>query len=123
MLSSGTNGEPPVDTPLPTYYGYQLASLLTTPGSQLSPLPTASDSVLAYSSTTKAQRSVLLVNDDPSQSHTVPVAGLQRDGATLRSYTYSAASPSITSDTTTPSHAQGGLSLPPQSIVVLTPGS
>lgn len=51
MLSSSTSGELPVDTPFPTCYGYQLAALLTAPGSRVSATPVAaSDSVLAHSS-------------------------------------------------------------------------
>lgn len=124
VLSSGTNDEPPVNTPFPTYYGYQLAALLTAPGSRVSAMHVASsDSVLAYSSTRHDQRSVLLVNDDPAQSQTVSVAGLQPDGSTLRSYTYSADAPRITTATTTPAQAQQGLTLPPQSILVLTPAT
>lgn len=125
VLSSGTNGEPPVDTPLPSYYGYQLAALLTAPGSRVSAMPVSSDSVLAYSSARGAQRSVLLVNDNPTQSQTVSVAGLQRDGTSLRSYSYSysAATPQVTTGTTTPTQAYNGVTLPPESILVLSPAT
>lgn len=123
VLSSGTNGEPPVDTPLPSYYGYQLAALLTAPGSRVTSMPVSSDSVLAYSSARGAQRSVLLVNDNPTQSQTVSVAGLQRDGSSLRSYTYSAATPQITTGATTPTQAYTGVTLPPESILVLSPAT
>jgi hypothetical protein len=123
VLSSGTDGEPAVDTPLPSYYGYQLAALLTSRGSRVRSLPTGSDPVLAYSSDRDGQRSVLLVNDDPARARTVSVAGLQRDGVSLRAYTYSAGRPEITPATTTPIQAQQGVSLPPESIVVLTPAN
>lgn len=123
VLSSGTSDEPPVDTPFPTYYGYQLASLLTAPGSRVSALRTSSGSVFAYSSARGEQRSVLLVNDDPAQSQTVSVPGLQRDGSSLRTYSYSAGTPQITTGTSTPAQAQLGVTLPPESILVLTPAA
>lgn len=116
MLSSGTSGEPATDTPFPSYYGYALASLLTAPGAHLSALKSPSPTVTAFASRHGRSLSVMLINSDPAQAAPVSVRGMS---GTLRTYTYSAASPQISQGTTTGSAAQAGVAVPPESIEVL----
>ena len=122
MLSSGTSGEPAADTPFPAYYGCMLASLLTAPGARLSALPSPSPTVMAFASRSGETGSAMLINSSATKPVSVPVRGLggAGGGQALRSYAYSAASPRITAGNTTVAAARNGVTLPPQSIVVLT---
>jgi hypothetical protein len=66
---------------------------------------------------------VLLGNDDPTQSQTASVSGLEHDGSSLRTHAYGADAPGVTTATTTPRRSGYGFTLPPESIVALTPAS
>lgn len=115
MLSSGTSGEPATDTPFPSYYGYALASLLTAPGAHLSALNSPSPTLTAFASRHGPSLSVMLINSDPAQAAPVSVRGMS---GTLRTYTYSAASPQISQGATTGTAARAGIAVPPESIEV-----
>jgi hypothetical protein len=125
MLSSGTSGEPPVNTPFPAYYGYALASLLTAPGARLSAVKASSPAVTAFASRSGQSESVMVINSDSTAPVSVSVRGMSGTGTgpgreqVLRSYTYSAANPQIAQGSTTASAARNGIRLPPQSIEVL----
>jgi hypothetical protein len=120
MFSSGTSGEPAVDTPYPPYYGYELASLLAVHGARVGTLTIPTPNVYAYySSQPNGTYDVMLVNADPSNGYTVPVSSLGLTSSSETSYTYSAASPSVA----TSSFSGSSVSLPAESIMVLTGGS
>ncbi len=140
LLSSSTS-EGPIDSPQPPYYGYQLASHLATQGATLSNLflgSQASSGTLTSSGVTaptvpgtnvygwasKAQGggyAVLLENASTSSSANVSVASVGLSGvSSVTSYTYDNATPSIVSATM--SLSSGSITLPPESIVVLTSG-
>ena len=115
----------PSNTPLPAYYGYLLASFLTSSGAPLSSFTTGSSTVLGFKSTpASGAPTVLLINTSTSQTATVPVSGFSA-GSSLRTWTYSTASASATNPivqgTTTAQQVSAGLSLPAESIVVVGP--
>jgi hypothetical protein len=120
MFSSGTSGEPAVDTPFPPYYGYQLASLMAVHGAKVGTLVIPTPNVYAYYSVLpNGNYDVMLVNADPSNAYTVPTSSLGLTSASETSYSYSAASPSIA----TSSVSGSSVSVPAESIVELTGGS
>jgi hypothetical protein len=112
--------EPPLDTPLPAYWGYVMASLLTAPGAYLSDLPSPVPTVLAYQSFLPGtSHAVMLINTDDAAPVTVAVHGLQRSG-TLASHSYGLEQPSVVKGTTPAAQAEGGVLLRPESMTVLT---
>lgn len=117
MLSSGTSGEPAVDTPFPAYYGYLLASLLASPGARLTALPTSSAQVLAFGSRDGRSSAIMLINGGTGPV-TVSPQGLATAAGTVRSYRYSAADPRITAASQPAAAVRGGITLPPESIQV-----
>jgi len=120
LFSSGTSGEPTVDTPFPPYYGYELASLLAVHGASVGTLVIPTPNVYTYYSVLpNGTYNVMLVNADPSNSYTVPTSSLGLTSSSETSYTYSAASPSISSS----SLSGTSVTLPAESVVVLTGGS
>jgi len=113
----------PSNTPLPSYYGYLLASRLTRSSAPVATLATGSSTVLGFTSgQAGGSQAVLLINTNTSQSATVPV-NVFPAGSSLQTSTYSAASASATNPvvqgTTTAQQASSGLVLPPESIVVV----
>jgi hypothetical protein len=118
MLSSGTSGEPPVDTPFPSYYGYQLASLLTTPGSRLEAIPTTSPTLLEFRAQWGDRTSVMLINSDSTAPRTVTIGHFDH-GETLQTYSYSAANPTITTSPVPARELHGKVQLAPESIKVI----
>jgi hypothetical protein len=120
MFSSGTSGEPAVDTPYPPYYGYQLASLLAVRGATVGTLIVPTPNIYAYySQQPGGGYSVMLVNADPSNAYTISTSSLGITSTTETQYTYSAANPSVASS----SFSGTSVSVPAESIVVLTNGS
>jgi hypothetical protein len=120
LFSSGTSGEPTVDTPFPPYYGYQLASLLAVHGATVGTLVIPTANVYAYYSVLpNGSYDVMLVNADPSNAYAVPTSSLGLTSSSETSYSYSAASPSIS----TSAFSGSSVSVPAESIVVLTGGS
>jgi hypothetical protein len=120
LFSSATGGEPAIDTPNAPYYGYQLASKLAVAGAKVSTLTVPAPNVYAYaSSLPNGSYAVLLANADPANPAVVSTASLGITSPSETEYSYSAAQPSITTGAFTGT----SLSLPAQSVVVLTGGS
>ena len=115
-----TSSPAPGNAPLPAYYGYWLASLVTASG-RVETLDVGNSSVFGFQSGGEGRRVVLLINADTTQSETVRLDGF-RDG-TLQISTYSAASAAlanpIVQGTTSGRQVRGGIPLPPESITVL----
>ena len=113
----------PSNTPLPSYYGYLLASRLTRSSAAVSSLATGSSTVLGFASgQAGGSQAVLLINSNTSQSATVQV-NVFPAGSSLQTLTYSAATASaanpVVQGTTTAQQVSSGLVLPPESIVVV----
>jgi cellulose binding protein with CBM2 domain len=113
----------PSNTPLPSYYGYLLASRLTRSAAAVSSLTTGSNAVLGFTSgKAGGSQAVLLINTNTSQSATVRVDVFPA-GSALQTSTYSASSSSssnpVVQGTTTAQQVSSGVVLPPESIVVV----
>ena len=120
LLSSGSPEAEPAGDPLPPYFGEQLASMLTSPGSRLTPLGTGKPTLLGFRSDRNGGRRVLLINTDASHPVTITPSWF-RNGSTIETATYgasTAASPSPIVYSTTPSDSP--FPLPAQSMVVLS---
>ena len=120
LLSSGPPEKEPADTPLPPYYGEELASMLTAAGAHLRALVTGKSNLLGFQSDFNGLRRVLLVNTDATQPVTVTPNWFQPeskiDTATYSSSTAATPAPIVH----TSSSATTALSLPGESIVVLS---
>jgi hypothetical protein len=113
--------EPPLDTPLPAYWGYVMASLLTAPGSYLSDMPAPSPAVLAYQSFLPgSSAAVMLINTDDVNPVTIAVGGLHPPQGALTTYSYGLEQPSVITAATTVAAAASGVLLRPESMIVLT---
>jgi hypothetical protein len=120
MFSSATSGEPAMDTPYPPYYGYQLASKLAVKGAKVGILPIATPNIYSYySDLPDGSYAVMLINADPANSSQVSTSSLGITSPAETEYTYDAANPSVVSS----SFSGGSVSVPAQSIVVLTNAS
>jgi hypothetical protein len=123
LVSSGNQETGPAGTPLPPYYGYELASMLTSTGSRLRAVAVAPSSVLGFESDLRGRRSVLLVNSAPKPQ---PIsAGWFRPGLEIQTETYSAATstdaePIVGSTVSSTTGSATTVSLPAESIVVLS---
>ncbi|MGH3165863.1 MAG: cellulose binding domain-containing protein, partial [Trebonia sp.] len=117
MFSSGSNGEPAVDSPYAPYYGYALAAKLAVKGATVGTLLVPTPNIYAYySEQAGGGYSVMLVNADPSNGYTISASSLGLTSSAETEYAYSAASPSIATSSLT----GGPVSVPAQSIVVLS---
>jgi hypothetical protein len=110
----------PNPTPLPPYYGYQLASLLTTPGARLSALNSGVGGVLEFGSRMSGGEAIAFINTNSAQTQVSLPVGRWPAGAQI--WTYSVANPQIT-QASLPATQQPGLMLPAESIVVVTTSS
>ncbi|MBS2963158.1 cellulose binding domain-containing protein [Actinocrinis puniceicyclus] len=120
MFSSATTGEPAMDTPYAPYYGYQLASKLAVSGAKVSTLNVATPNIYGYSSSRPGgSYAVLLANADPSNAYTVSTSSLGITSLSETEYAYSAAKPTIATST----FSGTSLTIPAESVVVLTDGS
>jgi hypothetical protein len=119
MFSSGNPA--PADSPLPAYYGYLLASLVAPEGAA-QPFDTSSSWVYGFRSGERGRRAVLLINTNVDGPVKLSVAEF-KDRGTVATWTYSAATASLSNPvvagTATGQQLQSGLSLPPESIVVI----
>jgi hypothetical protein len=113
--------EPSLDTPMPAYDGYELASLLTTPGARLTALPTPNASLFAFASTSGGKQAVLLINADDahSQGLRLPQLAGSQQSQSITTYAYSLEHPSIVKGSVTTAGLAQGVTLPPESIEVL----
>jgi hypothetical protein len=120
MFSSGSGGEPAVDTPYAPYYGYQLASKLAVRGAKVGTLPVSGSTVYGYySDLPGGSYAVLLANADPANPVTLSTSSLGITGTSGTEYTYDAANPAIASS----GFSGGSITLPATSVVVLTSGN
>ena len=120
LLSSGAPEPAPEGTPLPPYYGEELAAPLTTSGSRLTALRTNNSSIYGFQSDLAGHRRLLYVN---AGSDPVPLAfgASFRPGSTVAVSTYSQASASSADPVVSWVEPIGDpVSLPPESIVVLS---
>jgi len=120
LVSSGSPESEPAGTPFPPYYGEELASKLTTSGSDVKTVDSGSTDVLGFTSDLDRERQILLVNTAPSTVVSIADRWFA-SGSHLDTLTYSAS----TADTANPivrSTATAGRSLvlPAESIVVLS---
>jgi hypothetical protein len=117
MFSSGTSGEPAVDTPYPPYYGYQLASLLAVKGATVGTLLVPTPNVYSYySQLPNGSYDVMLVNADPSNSQVIATSSLGLTSSSETEYSYDNADPAIVSGTASGS----SVTVPAESVVVLS---
>jgi Cellulose binding domain len=120
MFSSAISGEPAMDTPYAPYYGYQLASVLAVKGAKVGTVIVPTPNIYAYSSVLPGGGyNVMLVNADPSNAYTVAASSLGLTSGSETEYTYDAANPTIVKGTAT----GGSISVPAQSVVVLSGGT
>jgi hypothetical protein len=120
LVTSGSPEPGATGTPLPPYYGERMASLLTEDGSRITALPMRSASLLGFESTLRDERRVLLVNATSSDATTVVPSGF-KEGALVRISTYSASTASTTVPITGTSElGPKSITLPAESIVVLS---
>lgn len=110
--------EPPLDTPLPAYWGFVLASHLAVEGAHLTDVSPDAPGVRAFASYRPGTEAIALLNTDDANPVTLRVSGLgsQPD---LTSYSYGLENPSITQATASVRAISGGITLAPESIVVL----
>ncbi|MFC1418030.1 cellulose binding domain-containing protein [Streptacidiphilus cavernicola] len=117
MFSSGSGGEPAVDTPYAPYYGYALAAKLAVKGAKVGTLAVSTPNIYSYySDLPDGSYAVMLVNADPGSGYTVNTAALGITGSAETEYTYDKADPSIVTGSLT----GASVTLPAESVVVLT---
>jgi hypothetical protein len=110
--------------PLSPYVGYLLASTLARPGAELSSLISDPTNVLAFQSVLPdGQVAVALINTDTSSAQKVKVGTSLAGNLSTESYSagnQNAADTKIVDGTTTAGAIAGGITLPAESILVLT---
>jgi hypothetical protein len=127
LISSGNDGEPAADTPLPPYYGIQMLSKLGKAGDTLVS-SSSSNSLLTVHAVKQAggNLALLLINKDPSNTTTatVSLAGFT-PAATGTSYTFGKTSSVIGSASVSGLGTSFQVSAAPYSLttIVLTPSS
>src|SRR6185312_15287456 len=119
MFSTGGDGQPPMNTPFPPYYGYLLASKLAVKGATVGTLAVAQANIYGYQSKLPdGSYGVMLVNADPANAYTLSTSSLGLSSGTLTKYAYSAAAPTVA----TSSQAAGSVTVPAEGAVVLVGG-
>jgi hypothetical protein len=110
-------------TPDQAYYGYLLASQLARPNAELSALTSSNSNVLAFQSVLpNGQVAVALINTNTATAEKVKVSTSLAGNLSTESYipsSVTAATTKITDGTTTTSAVAGGVTLRPESIVIL----
>jgi hypothetical protein len=110
-------------TPDQAYYGYLLASQLARPNAELSALTSSNSNVLAFQSVlSNGQVAVALINTNTASTEKVKVSTSLAGKLSTESYipaNLTAATTKIVDGTTTASAVAGGVSLRPESIVIL----
>jgi hypothetical protein len=110
--------EPALDTPLPAYWGFVLASKLAAPGAKVVDVtPAGSSPVYAFASYLSGVESVALVNTDDANPVTVSVTGLS--SGSLTTWDYGLENPQVVQGTAAGSQAKTGITLAPESIKIL----
>ncbi len=119
MFSSGSGGEPAVNTPYPPYYGYQLASKLAVRGARVGTLAVATPNIYGYyADLPGGGYAVLLANADPTNAYTLSASSLGLPGSGTE-YLYDAAHPTIS----TSAFSGTSVSVPAQGVVVVSSAS
>lgn len=124
MISSGNCNsdnvcEPPLNTPFPPYYAFQMLSKVALPGDTLVRASSDNQLVAVHAARNAGGGlSVELVNKDPANAYTVNLdyAGWAPSGAAPTVHTYAAEATSITTTTQGTARTQ---TIPPYSIVTL----
>ncbi|GAA0383289.1 ricin-type beta-trefoil lectin domain protein [Microbispora corallina] len=116
VLSSGSSGEPALNTPFPPYYGLAMAGRAGSPGDAIVQATSSNPLLAAHAVKTSGGVNVLLVNKDPSNSTTVALSysGFSPGGGTVLQWKKGA-----TSISTTTGSSATSITLPPYSITVL----
>jgi hypothetical protein len=114
----------PVDAPQPVYFGYQMAALLTRAGARLTDLGTPAKDIRAYASYAPGSpgtENVMLMNTSDTDWKTVSLSGIAGlPDATWQTTSYGLEHPQITPGTVTAGAVATGLTLEPESMVVLS---
>ncbi len=129
LLSSGSNQEPPAQTPFPPYYGLRLASMLTIPGSHLTQANSGVSGVSKFVARRQGTTTVMFVNEHLQTPRTV-ILHCKTPLSAMATYAYSAKDPRIVATdgssaavlhASTGSRGQRyvGLSLQPESVTVV----
>lgn len=117
MFSSGTDGQPAVNTPFPPYYGYKMASKLAVKGATVGTLAVATPNIYGYQSKLPdGSYAVMLVNADPANGYSISTSSLGLTGGAKTRYLYDKADPTIA----TSAFSGSSVTVPAESIVVLT---
>jgi hypothetical protein len=128
--------EPPLDTPLPAYWGFVLAEKLAQPGAAVTELDSPLSTVRAYVSQLAGSVSLMLINTDDTAQVTVGLGGLSDGwsrngrhqpsrrppapgGTRLETFTYSLEEPQIAEGSMSLALVERGIDLAPESITVL----
>lgn len=110
--------EPALDTPMPAYWGFVLASKLAAEGAVISEVtPPGGGPVYAFASYLNGVQTVCLVNTDDASSHTAVVAGL--GAGALTTWAYGLENPQVVAGTMPGSRAPQQVRLAPESVQVL----
>lgn len=110
--------EPALNTPLPAYWGFVMASKMTTPGATLVEMDRPSPTVFAFASTLNGDRKVCLVNTDDTAATTVTVDGLAATG-NIEMWQYGLTNPTLTDSRKPASSLSTGVTLPPESVTII----
>ena len=120
LLSVGNTDEPAVNRPFPDYYGLQIVSKVVGPFDRIVAASSNQGLVQAFAvQKPDGSVAVLLINDDPSVTYNVSLAGLnfQRfDGATVYSYGQTSASVKVTHEF---GHNLGSQTIAPYSLTAI----
>lgn len=97
ILSAGDTGEPPLNTPTASYWGYRMVSLFAQPGDRYVGADSNQPMVDAYAALKgKKEAAVMLVNTDPSSTYSVSLRGLNvAPNSIVTEFTYGAKTPGI----------------------------
>lgn len=119
ILSNGDPGEPPLNTPTPSFWGLRLQELFAGPSDHY--LQTSSDQSLvsAYAvQKGKQETRLMLVNADPNTAYQVTLKGLKvAPGAMLTELSYGEKSPTI--EETHVKLGSSGITLPPYTMMMV----
>ena len=124
MFTSPTNLNTTSPQALSPYYGYLLASNLAQPNAQLSSLSTSSPDVLEFQSVLPGGKvAVALINTNTGSAKTVKASSSLSPYLTMQTYSagnQNSTNSNIVTTATTAAAIAGGITLPAESIVVLT---
>ncbi len=121
ILSNGSSGEPAANTPFPSYYGMQMASLLGKAGDKLV-ATSSSNSLLTTHAVRQANGSLalILINKDPKNAinASVSLSGFNPSG-TGTVYSYTPTSNGVTSNNVSGKGAAFSITAPPYSLTTI----